>query len=374
MRLWFCVAFVNIGRMKFSDIFVYAPFAFFALGCAAFVFRCGFRPAAKALWSAWLLFAFSKFFVAKTLGGSAFNPEFPAILQIAWDVAFMGALVLSVVSAVCFFRFRRKGLVLPVFAWTAAAAGIWRGLALPGVNEIELEFSGLPPSLDGYRIAQISDLHCSSAVRRWRTEGVVEKINRIGADLICVTGDCVDGSVADRSGDLMPLKNLSARDGVYFVAGNHEYYRNGKRWIEWFGKNGMRLLSNECVFPRPGLALGGVNDKVAPRFGDSAPDVAKAFSTAKGNEFRILLQHRPEEAADNIRRHGVDLQLSGHTHGGVAPFIRNFVAKCNAGLVLGTYRIDGGVVYVSPGTGSWAGILSRFFNPSEITLITLKRE
>ncbi len=359
--------------MKFSDIFVWTPFAFFALGCVSFVFRCGFRPAAKVLWSAWLLFAFSKFFAAQTFGGSTFNPEFPAIVQIAWDMAFTGALILSVVSAVFFFRFRGKCAIQPAFAWTVAAAGVWHGLVLPGINEIELGFADLPPSLDGYRIAQISDLHCSSAVRRWRTEGVVEKTNRIGADMICLTGDYVDGFVVDRSADLMPLKNLRARDGVYCVAGNHEYYRDGKKWIEWLRGSGLKLLSNECVFPRPELALGGVNDKVAPRFGDSAPDVGRAFATAKEGEFRILLQHRPEEAADNIRRHGVDLQLSGHTHGGVAPLIRRFVAKCNAGFVLGVYRIDGGALYVSPGTGSWAGILSRFFNPSEITLITLKR-
>jgi predicted MPP superfamily phosphohydrolase len=358
--------------MSFSDIFVYAPFAFFALGCAAFVFRCGFRPVAKVLWAAWLLLACSKFFVARELGGSVFNPEFPAGLQIAWDVALLGALVLSAVSVPCFFRFRRKAVILPVFAWTVAAAGVWRGLALPGINEIELEFPGLPPSLDGYRIAQISDLHCSSAVRRWRTEGVVEKTNRIGADMICITGDSVDGFVEDRSWDLMPLKNLRARDGVYCVSGNHEYYRGWKRWIEWFGENGLKVLSNECVFPHPGLALGGVNDKAAPYYGDTAPDPGKVFAAAKGNEFRILLQHRPEEAVDNIRRYGVDLQLSGHTHGGVAPFIRSFVAKSNAGFVLGAYRIDGGVLYVSPGTGAWAGILSRFFNPSEITLITLR--
>lgn len=359
--------------MSISDMFVYVPFAFFALGVLTFVLRCGFSPAAKAVWTAVILLALSKYWCFRTFGGSAFNLDLPDVLLVFWDAAFAGAFILTVLSTVFFFRFPLRGVVLPVVAWTAAAAGVWSGVCVPGVKEVRLEFADLPPSLEGYRIAQISDLHCSGALRRWRTAAVVEAVNRVGADIVCLTGDYVDGSVAERGDDLRPLVNLSARDGVYYVSGNHEYYHDAAAWEKWFKGNGMRFLVNECVFPRPGLALGGVNDFVALRFGGIAPDVRHAFRCATNGEFRVLLQHQPRDAAANIREAGVDLQLSGHTHGGVMPGIRRFVARYNAGFSRGAYRLGEGVLYVSPGTGQWAGILSRFFNPAEITLIVLSR-
>lgn len=359
--------------MRFSDFFIYPPFIFFALACAAFVFRCGFRPLTKAVWTVWLLFAFSKFWCFTVFFGNTFNPELPAAVLIAWDAVFLGAVLLSLISVAFLFRFRYKGVVLPVVAWGAAAFSVYCGIAAPGVKPVEVAFPDLPPSLDGYRIAQISDLHCSAAMRGWRTAAVTERTNRLDADLVCLTGDYVDGCLSDREKDMLPLKGLKARDGVYWIAGNHEYYRDGSKWRKWFRDNGMRFLANECVFPRPQLALGGVNDPVAARYGDVAPDVGRAFAYATNGQFRVLLQHRPQGARENIGAHSVDLQLSGHTHGGVAPLIRDFIAACNGGFVLGLYRLDGGALYVSPGTGQWGGVLSRFLNPSEITLITLRR-
>ena len=358
-------------KYSFSDIFVYAPFAVFALAALTFVFRCRFRPTAKVLWLSWLLFAFSKFFCFRHLGGNAFYPEFPALLIYFWDVAYSGAVVLFLLSLVFLPRFRGKGWILPLAAWTVAATGVWNGVKLPEVNEYELEVRDLPDPLSGYRIAHVSDLHCSSAARKWRTEAVVEKVNSTGADIICLTGDYVDGHVADRGEDMMPLKDLRARDGVYYVTGNHEYYRDGKKWESWYRGNGMRFLENECVFPRPGLAVGGVGDFSAAGRGGKVPDVRQAFAAATNGEFRILLQHQPKEATANIKEVGVDLQLSGHTHGGVAPIIRQLVSKHNSGYSRGIYRYGDSILYVSPGVGQWAGFPIRFFNPSEIAVFRL---
>lgn len=359
--------------MKFSlsYILTYAPFAVFVLSFFTFVLRCGLRPLAKTLWSLWLLFAFSKFWCFRTFGGGSFYPEFPQALIIFWDVAYSGAVVLALLSIVFFFRFRFKAAVLAVIAWSTAATGVWNGVSVPDVHEVKLAFPHLPSSLDGYRIAQISDLHCSSAARRWRTEAVVERTNALDADLVCMTGDYVDGYVADREDDMAPLVNLRAKDGVYYVKGNHEYYRDRKKWVEWYQEKGMRFLVNECVFPRPELALGGVNDSVARSYRDVVPDVGKAFAAATNGEFRVLLQHRPEWAASNLCEAGVNLQLSGHTHGGVAPVIRELVSRHNAGYSRGIYRYGENLLYVSPGAGQWAGFPIRFCNPSEITLITL---
>jgi predicted MPP superfamily phosphohydrolase len=139
------------------------------------------------------------------------------------------------------------------------------------------------------------------------------------------------------------------------------------------------MLDNRCVFPRADLAIGGVNDPECERVHDLKPDPAGVFKVATNGEFRILLQHRP--APDYARIHGdgyeygADLQLSGHTHGGVMPGLDYLVSRANKGLVKGLYRKDdGSAVYVSPGAGQWAGFPVRLFNDSEITVITLRRK
>ena len=124
----------------------------------------------------------------------------------------------------------------------------------------------------------------------------------------------------------------------------------------------------------PALALGGVNDYgEAERKRDVLANVGRAFASATNGEFRILLEHRPTHARTHLAANGIDLQLSGHTHGGIGPVVSSLVARLNGGFVRGLYRIGGGVLYVSPGTGQWAGFPMRFFNPSEITLIVLRR-
>lgn len=360
--------------MGFSDIFVYGPFAVFALLVLLFVTRCVFSPAVKTAWTVVLLVSLSKFWVFREFGGHAFNPEFHEAVIIGWDIACTGAVVLCALSIVFFPRFRGKGIVLPLAAWLTALAGVTCGVVTPAVKEVRLEYRDLPDALDGCRIVHITDLHCSSSARRSRTEAVVAKANSLDADVICLTGDYVDGYVADRGADLEPIRNLKAPGGVFFVTGNHEYYRDHEAWHEWYAKNGIRFLSNECVFPREGLAIGGVDDFVAVKRGRNPPDVGKAFAAATNGEFRVLLQHQPKTAAANIRDAGVDLQLSGHTHGGVAPLLRNFIARYNGGFSLGEYRLGDGVLYVSPGAGQWAGFLCRFFNPSEITLVILLKK
>lgn len=358
--------------MGFFDIFVYAPFVVFALVVPAFVMRCGFSPVTKAVWAAVLFLSLLKFWFFRTFGGHPFNPEFHEAVIIAWDVAHTGAVILCALSVVFFWRFRGRGTVLPVVALLTALAGVICGVVVPGVKEVRLEYPGLPDSLDGFRIVHVTDLHCSSSARRSRTEAVVAKVNALKADVICLTGDYADGYAANRGMDLEPIKDLKAKRGVFFVTGNHEYYRDYAAWREWYAKNGIRFLSNECVFPCEGLAIGGVEDFAAVRRGGNPPDVHKAFAAATNGEFRVLLQHQPRTAAANIREAGVDLQLSGHTHGGVAPLLRNIIARWNGGFSFGVYRIGDGILYVSPGAGQWAGFLCRFFNPSEITLLELR--
>jgi len=363
--------------MTYMTAFTYGPFVVYVLTMALFVARQRFAVRTQAIWAMVLLAAFAKFLCFAEFGGHAFSPDFPEAVIWAWDFLYSGAMILFALSLVCLFRFRGKAWVLPVVAWGLSAWGLYEGVRVPSVREMELRPANLPPSLEGYRIVHLSDLHCSMAARRWRTAAVVERANAVGADLICLTGDFADGKVAKVGPYLEPLKELRAKDGVYACTGNHEYYHGYLAWKALFYDQApnIRFLTNECVFPHAGMALAGVPEGTGWSRGrtDALPDVRGAFAAATNGEFRVLLQHRPKTAAINVREVGVRLQLSGHTHGGIAPLFRRVIATFNGGFVHGLYSFGDSFLYVNSGCGQWAGFPMRILNPSEITLITLRR-
>ena len=362
-------------------LFTYLPFVVGLLIVGGFVFpscrQLQMKTRAQAIWTMVILFCCSKFLCFKAFGGDEFTPDLPAAVIWIWDWLYSGAIILAALTVLTvFLRFRAKMLALPLVAWGASAWGLYNGMRPPDVREIELEFADLPPSLDGYRIVQLSDLHCSSAARRWRTQAVVERVNALRPDLVCLTGDFADGRASRIARHLEPIRALRAKDGVFACTGNHEYYCDYYGWLAnfWAQTENVRFLSNECAFPRPGLALAGVPDVTGQNMGvDVLPDPSAAFAAATNGEFRVLLQHRPAFAAEYVRKLGVRLQLSGHTHGGIAPGLRPLVARLNDGFVRGLYRMGGSYLYVSPGSGQWSGFPMRIFNDSEITILTLRR-
>ena len=356
------------------DIIKYWSLFCVPLAILLFVIPCRMRIRHQARWMMFLLACGIKGIVYERFGGNAMAPDLPEGLVWLWNWADDGMFFLVLLSLVWWVR-RGRAWILPSLAWGLALWGQVAGTVPPSVREIELTFPNLPPSLDGYRIVQVSDLHCSSAARGWRTRAVVDVANGLNADLVCLTGDYVDGKIASLSDDLLPLKDLKAKDGVCCVRGNHEYYLDHEAWWNWFAAQGFRFLTNECVFPRPGLAVAGVPDISGFQHrSDVAPDVRGAFAAATNGEFRVLLQHRPKGAQANCRELGVDLQLSGHTHGGVAPIVRWVVWRFNGGYLRGLYRMGDSYLHVSPGCGQWVGFPMRFFNDSEITLLTLRRK
>lgn len=366
-------------------IFTYAPFVVGLMIMFGLVFpncrQLQLRTRTQAIWAMVILFCCSKFLCFKAFGGDEFTPDLPAAVIWIWDWLYSGAIILAALALLTvFFRFRAKLWVLPVLAWGLAAWGLYNGFCVPAVHEVELKYSNLPASLDGYRIVQLSDLHCSSAARRWRTQAVVDKVNALKPDLICLTGDLADGKASRIARHLEPIKELRAKDGVYACTGNHEYYHDYYGWTMHFYEKArdIRFLANACAIPRPGLAVAGVPDRAGRERGlDAVPDPRGAFAAATNGEFRVLLQHRPKGAEENCREVGVDLQLSGHTHGGIAPLLSWLVKLHNGGYVRGLYpapgRLGDRYLYVSPGSGQWAGFPMRFFNDSEITLLTLRR-
>lgn len=266
-----------------------------------------------------------------------------------------------------------------VAALTLAATGvsIVQAARVPGVRKVRVILPNLPEGLDGFTIAQFTDLHVGETIRRPYVEKVVETINGIHADLVAFTGDLVDGSVEKLKDHVAPLARLQSKYGTFYVTGNHDYYSGVEPWIREVERLNMRVLRNERIPIGTGgqvLELAGVDDSgtgrgIYPK-GHGA-DVAKAMKDFEGKRPVILLAHQPKEIV-SAARHGVSLMLSGHTHGGqIWPF-RHLVGLAQPyidGLHLHEKRTW---IYVSRGTGYW-GPPMRLGAPSEITRIELRR-
>ncbi len=264
-------------------------------------------------------------------------------------------------------------LMLTVIALVLTGSGMREALRVPSVREVRAQIPGLPEALNGFRIAQLTDLHIGPAFGREWLSDVVARTDSLNPDLIVITGDVVDGSPSRLADDVASLADLKAKYGVILTPGNHEYYSGLEQWIPVFQRLGMQVLINGNTQIRVNgtpLAIAGVTDSAAVNWGLEGPDPAKALSGLSKDITRIMLSHRPSLAAQSAGL-GASLQLSGHTHGGLILPLQPLVAAFNAGFVSGSYTVDGMPLYVSNGAGLWGGLLLRLFVPSEITLITL---
>jgi uncharacterized protein len=249
-----------------------------------------------------------------------------------------------------------------------------KAISVPDVHRIELPIVGLPSKFDGYRVVHLSDLHISKLLQKaWVTE-VVDKTNQLDPDLILISGDLVDGTTEARRNDYPPLKNLRAKDGVFGVSGNHEYYHEYSEWLRVFRHLNIDILHNRHhVIQREaqGIVIAGIPDLISESRGGVAPNLTEALSGKPENMPVILIDHRPGRFDDN-RQAGVALQLSGHTHGGHIRGLDFFVAMANKGYVSGLYTKEGSSLYVSNGVGLWPGFPLRLGRPSEIVEIVLR--
>jgi uncharacterized protein len=267
-----------------------------------------------------------------------------------------------------------RGLSIGVagVAATAGGIGIWRAIRPVGVKEVNITLSRLPAKANGYVIAQITDMHIGLAIKHNFVEDVVKKINAINPDIIVLTGDMVDGSVERLREHTASFAKLNAPQGVYFVTGNHEYYSGADEWITEFQRLGIRVLRNERLEIGPSNAtfdLVGIDDWGAHNFGaHHGADLKRALNGRDNTRACVLLAHNPKAGEEAIER-GVDLQLSGHTHGGqIWPF--NFAVRLTTRWVQGLYSEGPTQIYVSPGTGYW-GPPMRIGTEAEITKVVL---
>lgn len=251
---------------------------------------------------------------------------------------------------------------------------LFEGLRAVAIKRVVVRLTKLPRSLSGYTIVQLTDLHVGPTIQRAFIEQVVRKANAASPDLIVITGDLVDGRVEQLRACVEPLRELRAPDGVFFVTGNHEYYSGADEWITHVESLGIRVLRNERLALRDGgeggLDLAGVDDWSAkamlPHHG---ADLPKALAGRDEARALVLLAHQPKAVVEAAQR-GVDLVLSGHTHGGqLFPF--NYLVALQQPFVAGLHRYEGTSIYVSRGTGYW-GPPMRLGAPAEITRLELE--
>jgi predicted MPP superfamily phosphohydrolase len=264
-------------------------------------------------------------------------------------------------------------IAVPLLALAATLVGVFNARRTAAVVSVDIPIAGLPAALAGFTIAQISDIHVGPTIKARYLQGIVDSVNRLQADVVAVTGDLVDGSVAELSGHVAPLSGLVSRHGTFFVTGNHEYYSGAVPWMAELRRLGIQVLQNQHVVLESGgasMVLAGVADYGAHHFDPShrSDPVAALQGAPAGASVRILLAHQPRSAAA-AEEAGFDLQLSGHTHGGqFFPWV--FFVRMQQPFTAGLHKLGRLWVYVSRGTGYW-GPPKRLGAPSEITLLRL---
>ncbi len=257
-----------------------------------------------------------------------------------------------------------------VAALALAGVGAASALGQVAVRRVQVTLRRLPRSLSGFRVVQLSDLHIGPTLGAAWLADVVAQANALDPDVVVITGDLVDGSVADLRAEVAPLAGLRAKHGVFFVTGNHEYYSGADAWIAELARLGVRTLRNERVTIGEGdesFDLAGVDDWSAHERGHG-PDLARAVAGRDERRELVLLAHQPKQIHEAAER-GVGLMLSGHTHGGQI-FPWGFFVRLDQPYVAGLAKHGDTHIYVSRGTGFW-GPPMRVAAPSEIALVEL---
>jgi predicted MPP superfamily phosphohydrolase len=267
---------------------------------------------------------------------------------------------------------RWSAIAVPALTALLTLIGYVNARRVAHVRNVDIPIASLHPSLHGFTIAQITDVHIGPTISRGYVDAVVDVVNGLRADVVAITGDLVDGSVPQLAHQTAPLARLTARHGSYFVTGNHEYYSGAHAWIGELRRLGVNVLMNEHVLldhDGADIAVAGVTDVSAHHFDAShRSDPARAIAGAPGTCVKVLLAHQPRSARAAAKA-GFDVQLSGHTHGGqFLPW--NFFVRFQQPFTAGLARLGRLWVYTSRGTGYW-GPPKRLGAPSEITCLRL---
>ncbi|MEU1515611.1 metallophosphoesterase [Streptomyces sp. NPDC005811] len=262
------------------------------------------------------------------------------------------------------------GVTAALLAW-----GYTEARRVPRVRRLDVHLPRLGAGLDGLRVALITDTHYGPLDRaRWSAR-VCETVNTLEADLVCHTGDIADGTAERRRAQAAPLGTVRATRARVYVTGNHEYYSEAQGWVDLMDELGWEPLRNRHLLLERGgdtLVVAGVDDVTAESSGLAGhrAHLAGALHGVDPDLPVLLLAHQPT-FVDRAAAAGIDLQLSGHTHGGqIWPF--HHLVRLDQPALAGLSRHGARtLLYTSRGTGFW-GPPFRVFAPSEITLLVLR--
>jgi predicted MPP superfamily phosphohydrolase len=267
---------------------------------------------------------------------------------------------------------RTSAAVAGVASVSLVGVGMASALGPPDILRVPVRLRRLDSAFEGFRIAVVSDIHLGPLAGRAHTARIVAMINETEPDLVAIVGDLVDGTVEELGAAAEPLRDLVSREGSFFVTGNHEYFVDDTAaWLRELERLGVAPLQNENTAIRRGAAafnLAGVND-VAGEQRSQPPDFDRALSGLDGSRPTILLAHQPVQVTEASAR-GVDLQLSGHTHGGqMWPF--HYIVRAVQPSLAGLSTVDETQLYVTRGAGFW-GPPVRIGAPPDITVVSLE--
>jgi predicted MPP superfamily phosphohydrolase len=270
------------------------------------------------------------------------------------------------------FLARAGAVAAGVASVSVVAAGTAIAVGPPELVRVPVRLRRLDPAFNAFRIAVVSDIHLGPLAGRAHTERIVRMINETAPDLVAIVGDLVDGTVAELGSAAEPLRDLHSREGSFFVTGNHEYFvEDTSDWLRELERLGVHPLRNESTLIRRGAAvfgLAGVNDLAGRSKGDG-PNFDRALSGLNSAQPTVLLAHQPVQVT-TAAAHGVDLQVSGHTHGGqMWPF--HYIVRAVQPSLAGLSTVDNTQLYVTRGAGFW-GPPVRVGAPPDITVLSLE--
>ena len=323
----------------------------------------------------WAVFFFGLVYGYGRTGALAKTFEF---LGMSWmAVVFIAFFLLLITDLVTGFGFFLPRLAPSLRGITLAVVGILtvialvQGMRAPVIKNYEVHLSDLPREMEGTIIAVLSDLHLSSLLdERW-LEKRIDQVQALKPDMVVLLGDIFEGRLESHRKLLPVLRRIAAPLGIYAVLGNHEFYSGTERNISLFNEAGIPVLRNSWIEVRQGFVLAGVDNASGfRRSNDNTDSILKATADLPPGA-AILLSHQPVHA-DKVVKAGIDLMLSGHTHGGQFwPF--SYFVKRMYPLFAGRYEVSGMTVIVSRGTGTW-GPRMRLWHPGEIIRLTLHRK
>ena len=255
------------------------------------------------------------------------------------------------------------------------ACGYHAAMRVPRTRAVDVVIPRLGKGLDGLRVVVLADTHFGPINRRRWSQRVAARVNELKPDVVCHAGDLADGTVEQRKAQVDPLGDIVAAEAKLYITGNHEYFSQAQNWLDHMGSLGWDPLHNRHHTVERGgdrIVFAGIDDRTAASSGETGhgADLPAALADTDANTPIVLLAHQPKQVA-TAAQGGVDLQISGHTHGGqIWPF--HLLVRLEQGYLQGLSRINERTqLYTSRGAGFWGPPL-RVFAPSEISLLTLR--